>query len=1001
VQRAVLRGTGMRPPRRTGPPPSRAARLELAFQALDVGLYEWDVGRGIVECDDHVFEVLGLAGERKASVAAWRERFHPDDLAAYDAALVAYFKSRSDRFEHELRCRTGDGNWCWVRQHGTAVRDDGGRVVSLVGVLGEVTAHRRHEAEARRQAQVLETTLEHIDQGITMVDRDLHTIALNRRFLELLDLPAERFARGFHMAEAFRFNAERGEYGPGDLDEQVRSRVEMAARFEPHAFERRRPDGRTIAIRGRPLPGGGFVSSYTDVTEQRRAEEALRRSEERYAMAIRASAAWIYEWDVAAGTLYLSDRPSTFFRLPSEEVTPANWVARIDADDLPAYHRAMLDHFRQLTPQVDREYRVADADGVKRWVHERAIALRDDGGLATRVFGAISDITPRKQAEEELRRARDQAEQSLAEQTAVRHVLEALSRSAFDLDAVLRTLIESTARLSRAEKAFIFRRDGDVFRLAVDVGASGEFRDFIQRNPVRLDAGSLVGRTALEGRTVHIEDAASDPRYRWAQSQKLGRFHTMLGVPIGREGNVIGVIALWKEHVEPFTPGQIALVSGFSTQARIAIENARLHQATKEALEQQTAVAEILSATAESPADTQPTLDAIVRSAARLFAPRTAGIVMHEGEQLVMHQMAGPLAAGERFEALRRMFPLPFDTAAYATARAIADGRVIEFADAQGTAVPAPGRRIAQEVGYRSLTLVPLLRHGRGIGLVVLLHPEPGQALTPHQLETVRTFAAQAVIAIDKVSLFHQIERQRRALEVANRHKSQFLASMSHELRTPLNAIIGFTRIVQRRTRQQIDRLQSENLEKILASAQHLLALINAVLDLAKIEAGRVDVVARELRLPALLEECLHTAEPLVDADAVALERGWDAATLPPLCADEEKLRQIVINLLSNACKFTPRGRIVLRAAAQAGRIEIAVDDTGIGIAPERIEAVFEEFEQADPARSVGGSGTGLGLTIARRLARLMGGDITARSVPGLGSTFTLTLPLADSAAAS
>jgi signal transduction histidine kinase len=240
------------------------------------------------------------------------------------------------------------------------------------------------------------------------------------------------------------------------------------------------------------------------------------------------------------------------------------------------------------------------------------------------------------------------------------------------------------------------------------------------------------------------------------------------------------------------------------------------------------------------------------------------------------------------------------------------------------------------------------------------------------------------------VRLFREIQEKSRQLEVASRHKSEFLANMSHELRTPLNAIIGFARIVMRRSREGLEPKQYENLEKILASGEHLLALINSVLDLSKIEAGRLEVHAGEVALAPVLEHCLRTVEPLAK---VPLVREFDGE-LPRMYVDEEKLRQIVINLLSNAAKFTERGDIRLKAQAADGSIAIAVADTGIGIPPDKLQLVFEEFEQADASSTRSHAGTGLGLAIARRLARLMGGDVTAESMLGSGSTFRLTLPL-------
>jgi len=304
----------------------------------------------------------------------------------------------------------------------------------------------------------------------------------------------------------------------------------------------------------------------------------------------------------------------------------------------------------------------------------------------------------------------------------------------------------------------------------------------------------------------------------------------------------------------------------------------------------------------------------------------------------------------------------------------------------------------APEWGYRSALGIPLLREGVPIGAMALGRSEPG-AFPEKLIALLKTFADQAVIAIENVRLFRELEDKSRQLELASQHKSAFLANMSHELRTPLNAIIGFTRIVMRQSKGQLELKQYENLEKILSSGQNLLSLINAILDLAKVEAGHIEITAEEVQLAPVLEQCMRTVEPLLK-DTVTLVKLFDG-TLPQMGVDEEKLRQIIINLLSNAAKFTASGTIQVRAQETEGSIEIAVADTGIGIAADNLDLIFEEFEQADAGSTRKYGGTGLGLTIARSLARLMGGDIRAESKLGAGSTFTLTLPVSYRSAAA
>jgi len=416
---------------------------------------------------------------------------------------------------------------------------------------------------------------------------------------------------------------------------------------------------------------------------------------------------------------------------------------------------------------------------------------------------------------------------------------------------------------------------------------------------------------------------------------------------------------------------------------------ARCTQALAEALEQQAATAEILRAISRSPGDAQPVFDTIAKAALALCRARSANVFTYDGTLL---HIAGLAIVDPRgVDAMRGIFPRPVsrDTAA---CRAVLTREVAAIPDVLEDPDFAP-RHAAVAAGFRSSLGVPLLRDGQPIGAIAVGRAEPGP-FPASQLAMLQSFADQAVIAIENARLFREVADKSRQLEVASRHKSAFLANMSHELRTPLNAIIGFTRIVTRRTRGQIDARQTENLEKIQASAQHLLSLVNATLDLARIEAGRIEIRASEVQLSSLLEDCLRTVEPLL-ADGVRLRARLDPG-LPVMRVDEAKLRQIVINLLSNAVKFTERGCIDLRADCRDGTVEIAVVDTGIGIPADMLEAIFEEFEQVDASSTRAHGGTGLGLAIARRLARALEGELLAQSVPGAGSTFTLTLPQRD-----
>ena len=295
------------------------------------------------------------------------------------------------------------------------------------------------------------------------------------------------------------------------------------------------------------------------------------------------------------------------------------------------------------------------------------------------------------------------------------------------------------------------------------------------------------------------------------------------------------------------------------------------------------------------------------------------------------------------------------------------------------------------ESGIRAILAVPMVRESHLIGCLGVTRNRPGE-FPADTIELLRTFATQSALAIQNARLFREIEEKSRELEAASRHKSEFLANMSHELRTPLNAIIGFSEVLSERMFGELNEKQDEYLKDIHASGRHLLSLINDILDLSKIEAGRMELEATEFDLPSAIENALILVRERAGRRGITLGRTIDER-LGTIRADERKVKQVLLNLLSNALKFTPEGgRIDVRAGLQDGMAEISVADTGVGIAPEDQDAVFEEFRQVGTAAKKV-EGTGLGLALSRKFIELHGGKIWVKSQVGQGSTFTFTLP--------
>ena len=404
-----------------------------------------------------------------------------------------------------------------------------------------------------------------------------------------------------------------------------------------------------------------------------------------------------------------------------------------------------------------------------------------------------------------------------------------------------------------------------------------------------------------------------------------------------------------------------------------------------ESLAQQTATSEILGVIAGSPTDVQPVLDVVAERAAHLCEAEDAIIFRANGD---LHQRVakfGSIPAPS--------FPVPI-TRGFPGGRAIIDRQTVHIHDIEAvldTEFPDV-KAIQKEIGQRTVLATPLLREGVAIGAIVIRRLQV-RPFTDKQIALLKTFADQAVIAIENVRLFQELGEKNELLEAANKHKSQFLANVSHELRTPLNSIIGFTRLVLRKTEGQIEKLQKDNLQKVLISAEHLLNLINGLLDLAKIEAGRMEVYAENFKLEEVIRLATATVEPLLKDGRVKLITEI-APDIPMLKTDRDKLKQSVLNLLSNAVKFTEKGEIKVAAWRDNGSLKLTVSDTGIGMKKEALDLIFEEFRQADMSSTRRYGGTGLGLAIVKRFINLMGGEITVESEVGNGSKFTITIPV-------
>jgi GAF domain-containing protein len=601
--------------------------------------------------------------------------------------------------------------------------------------------------------------------------------------------------------------------------------------------------------------------------------------------------------------------------------------------------------------------------------------------------------------EAEQHRTRELTE-ALEQQTATAEVLGVISSTPGELSPVFEAMLEKGTRLCEAKFGHLYLYEGGALRVVASHNVPPAFDQARRRGPFHPPPGAPAGEVIRTKQTVHIADMAATKDYAerhpaMVDAVELGGVRTVVIVPMVKDNELIGIISIFRQEVRLFTDKQVALLTNFASQAVIAIENARLLNELRrrtddlsESLQQQTAASEVLQVISRSAFDLRPVFEAVAESSVRLCGADRAFIFRFDGELL---RMAVAYNAPPEFKDWVARHPIRPGRHS-GSARAALERRTIHIPDVRADPEYTYGAKDAEAI--RTVLGVPILKGDDLLGVMMIYHLQGVRPFTNKQIALVETFADQAAIAIENVRLFREIQDKSRQLAEASQHKSQFLANMSHELRTPLNAIIGVTEML----REDAEALKQdlEPLDRVLGAGRHLLALINDILDLSKIEAGRMELHLETFPLAPVIKDVARTIEPMAtkNSNRIVIDCSVDLGTMH---ADQTRFRQSVLNLASNANKFTEKGTITI--AAHQGQendrdwITIAVADTGIGMTADQMSKLFQEFSQASSATASKYGGTGLGLAISRRFCQMMGGDITVESAPGSGSTFTIRLP--------
>jgi len=577
---------------------------------------------------------------------------------------------------------------------------------------------------------------------------------------------------------------------------------------------------------------------------------------------------------------------------------------------------------------------------------------------------------------------------------AMNEVLTALGRSSSDPDAVLDSIVESVRRLCRCEAVGVFLIEGDRFVLSSSAGFSSEYVSYVADHPFQRDRASLLGRVTFDRAIAQIRDVLMDPEYGRQDIQQIAGFRTVMAAPMLLDDEVVGSLSLVRTAVDPFDDRALALVGAFAAQVGLVVRNVHLVRALEERgvelarkVEQLEALSEV-GGVVSSSLVLDEVLSSIIMNAVR-FSGCDGGSIMEYVEEEHCFSVRSAYASSPELLAKLRQIRVELETTL--VGRSALEGHPIAVADLTKVELD-PHLKLLHDDGWRSILAVPVLRGERIIGALVVRRKKPGE-FSEQTIEFLETFASQSALAVWNAQLFRELETKSAELQVVSQHKSEFLASMSHELRTPLNAVIGFSEVLLERLFGELNERQDEYLRDILSSGKHLLQLLNDILDLSKVEAGRMELERSTFSLQGALEYGISMVRERAAAHSIelTLEIGPGIDTLD---SDELRFKQVLLNLLSNAVKFTPGGgRVAVVARRRDDHLAVAVTDNGVGIPPEDRERIFESFQQGRRGAQ-SEEGTGLGLTLCRRIVALLGGAMWLETELGVGSTFGFTVPL-------